>query len=226
MALFALRLASEGHACLIVDLYGTGDSDGEFDEGRWDIWLDDLQRAKDWLIARDLREINLLGIRFGACLATTLARQSATEYTRLLMWQPVIRGKSFMTQFLRLKMVSDMVDSSSQLSTTELREISAGGEPIEVAGYKIRHELLASIDAFDMLDDAPPVGTEVSIFEVTPSAAPRYSLDCQRLVKQWSDAGTNVVSSLIGGHQFWSSTETVVVPELVDATFRAMQREQ
>ncbi len=223
MTLFAHRLATAGHACLVIDLYGTGDSQGGFGDGRLAIWLDDLARAVDWLLARDLRAINLLGIRFGACLAARLAAESATDFSRLLMWQPVIRGSNFMTQFLRLKMVADMVDASSQVTTKQLREMSEAGERIEVAGYDIDPELLASVDSFDMLQEKPPASADVSVFEVTPSPTPRHSLDCRKLAEQWSDAGASIDTFLVGGHQFWSSTEIVVVPELLDATLGRIQ---
>lgn len=223
MTFLAHRLASAGHASLVVDLYGTGDSEGDFADGRLEIWLDDLQCAVSWLDEQGSSAINLLGLRFGACLASRLAAESRAKFSQLLMWHPVIRAANFMTQFLRLKMVSDMVDTSSQITTKQLREMSAAGETIEVAGYYIVPELLASIDACDLLQEQHPFVTSVSIFEISPSATPRHSLECEKLVTQWSEAGVDVEPFLIRGHHFWSSTETVVVPELLDATLSRIQ---
>lgn len=223
MTLMAHRLAQSGHSCLIVDLHGTGDSEGGFAEARLETWLDDLERAVDWLLASGVSDINLLGIRFGACLATRLAAISATDFSRLILWQPVVRGTVFMTQFLRLKMVSDLVDTATQTTTKQLRETAMSGDDIEVAGYKIAPSLLASIDAFNMLEEHHPGTLKTSIFEITPSSSPRHSMDCDKLVTKWSETGAGVDSNLISGDPFWASTETVVVPELVEATLSRIE---
>ena len=223
MTLMAHRLAQSGHSCLIVDLHGTGDSEGNFGAGRWDIWLDDIGRAVAWLLAHQVGAINLLGIRLGACLAARVAAVSGPEISRLIMWQPVIRANVFMTQFLRLKMVSDLVDSDSQITTKQLRESSQAGETIEVAGYKIAPDLLTSIDAINLLEEHYPSHLKTSVFEISPSSVPRHSMDCDKLTAKLSHAGVDVDSSLINGDQFWASTEVVVVPELVEATISRIQ---
>lgn len=218
MTLMAHRLTQSGHSCLVMDLHGTGDSEGGFADARLEIWLDDLGRAVEWLLASGVSNINLLGIRFGACLASRLAAISATEFSRLILWQPVIRGTVFMTQFLRLKMVSDLVDTATQITTKQLREIAKSGDDIEVAGYKIAPSLLASVDAFNLLEQHHPGAPKTSIFEIAPSSSARHSMDCDKLSTKWSEAGASVESNLISGDQFWASTETVVVPELIEAT--------
>ena len=47
--LLGRRLADIGVASLIVDPYGTGDSEGDFSDARLSIWQDDLGIAADWL---------------------------------------------------------------------------------------------------------------------------------------------------------------------------------
>src|SRR5438270_9874450 len=41
--------ARRGTAVLVVDLYGCGDSGGDFSEARWEIWREDLEAACRWL---------------------------------------------------------------------------------------------------------------------------------------------------------------------------------
>src|SRR5436190_24333737 len=38
-----------GYAVLQIDLYGCGDSSGDFGDARWDIWKSDLALAVTWL---------------------------------------------------------------------------------------------------------------------------------------------------------------------------------
>ena len=44
-AIQARALASDGFSVLVPDLFGTGDSDGELRDARWETWLDDLERG-------------------------------------------------------------------------------------------------------------------------------------------------------------------------------------
>ena len=74
-ALQARRLAAAGFGVLIPDLYGCGDSGGDFAEARWDIWRDDLSRCRDWLRGRGHHRLVLWGLRLGALLAAELHRR-------------------------------------------------------------------------------------------------------------------------------------------------------
>ncbi len=71
--LLGRRLADIGVASLIVDPYGTGDSEGDFSDARLSIWQDDLGIAADWLSEQGMDRISLLGVRLGACVATRFA---------------------------------------------------------------------------------------------------------------------------------------------------------
>lgn len=62
-------LALRGVATVVPDLYGTGDSEGDFAEASWEIWQDDLQCASAWCMSRGIAVSGLLAIRFGAALA-------------------------------------------------------------------------------------------------------------------------------------------------------------
>ena len=72
-ALQARSLAASGIGVLLLDLYGTGDSGGEFAAARWRIWLDDVATAADWLVARLPGPLGLLGLRLGGMLAAAAA---------------------------------------------------------------------------------------------------------------------------------------------------------
>src|SRR5262249_50696571 len=72
VALQAQQFAANGFSVLVPDLYGCGDSGGDFAEARWDVWLDDLHRCLDWLRARGEGPCYLWGLRAGALLAAEL----------------------------------------------------------------------------------------------------------------------------------------------------------
>ena len=52
VTLQARQFAENGYAVLIIDLFGCGDSTGEFADATWEIWKADLGIAEKWLIQR------------------------------------------------------------------------------------------------------------------------------------------------------------------------------
>ncbi len=69
----ARALAGIGLACLLLDLYGTGDSEGDLAALDWETWLDDVERTAAWFKARTGLAPMLWGLRTGALLAAELA---------------------------------------------------------------------------------------------------------------------------------------------------------
>ncbi len=62
VALQARAFAAMGFGVLQMDLFGCGDSNGEFGNARWDIWKQDLVIARSWLENRAT-----LQLAFGVC---------------------------------------------------------------------------------------------------------------------------------------------------------------
>ncbi|HEX3544845.1 MAG TPA: alpha/beta hydrolase, partial [Candidatus Acidoferrum sp.] len=76
IAAVARNLASAGMGVLTVDLFGCGDSDGDFSDARWEIWRDDLAAAVAWLQEQGRDRLILWGLRLGALLAMDFAARS------------------------------------------------------------------------------------------------------------------------------------------------------
>src|SRR3546814_14690353 len=67
-ALQARALAALGIDVLLLDLFGTGDSAGDFRDARWEIWREDAMAAVAWLGARcGGREIGRASCRERGC---------------------------------------------------------------------------------------------------------------------------------------------------------------
>ena len=78
-ALQARAFAAMGFGVLQIDLFGCGDSSGDFSDARWDIWKQDLSGASTWLAERVSAPISLWGLRLGALLALDFARDISTK---------------------------------------------------------------------------------------------------------------------------------------------------
>jgi exosortase A-associated hydrolase 2 len=96
----AEALAESGYGVLTLDLTGCGDSTGDFADAGWKIWQDDIAAGRRWLSDQGYRHISLWGLRLGAALALETAIGDATLCRRLVLWQPVVSGKTMLTQFL------------------------------------------------------------------------------------------------------------------------------
>ncbi len=147
MADVAMALAQRGVPSLCCDLYGTGDSAGDFSAARWEIWLDDSRRAIAWMRGQGAPAITLLGMRLGGLLALDLA----AEADRLCLLAPQLDGAQAMRQFLRVRLASDMErrqrGGRAGPSMADLeQDLQAGGQAT-VAGYVLAGALYQAIAA-------------------------------------------------------------------------------
>lgn len=225
VALQARRMAASGIAVLLVDPYGTGDSAGEFGEASLAVWLDDLRRAHTWLRETGCEATALWGLRLGASLALLVAQTLGPACDRLLLWQPVLKGRVFMTQFLRLKIAAQMLSAEGDKGgTAALRQRILAGETVEIGGYQLTPDMLTAVDALDTaaIDGGalPPVEwIEMVAAEDRPATAAS-----RRQATTWRDAGARVAVHTVAGANFWSMPEIVVVDDLLAASDAAMER--
>ena len=219
-ALQAREFAARGYNVLQIDLFGCGDSSGDFGDARWDVWNDDVALAADWLARHAEGPMHLWGLRLGALLALEHSRQASQSLAGLLLWQPVASGAQFLTQFLRLRLSSEMLSGAAAgKGTEELRAQLAAGRPLEIAGYELAPELAFAIERLDLASLAPQ-NVPARWFEVNAEGKPTPVL--RRAAQAWSAAGVEVDLQAVRGEPFWSSVEISECPELVAATSDAL----
>lgn len=218
VTLTAEALAHRGIGSLILDLYGTGDSAGDFADARWERWQADVQQACTWLAARGHRRITLVGLRLGALLALDAAG-AIPEVTRIVLWQPVLSGESLVTQFLRTDVVARMLTQADSRSSTEtLRAQLRNGEAIEVAGYTLAPALVQALESLRLETLQPANGVPVDWMDVAVDASRGSTPAGERVRQVWREHGAIVNFQVVSGPPFWSSVEIAVAPELVQAT--------
>lgn len=224
-ALQARELAAAGFGVLQIDLYGCGDSSGDFSDARWETWKQDLAAAHAWLAARVGQPVSLLGLRLGALLALDYASTCALPLDRLLMWQPVQSGAIFLKQFLRLLTANDILseDKEAKKSTggVSLRDTLIGGQMLEVGGYEIAPALGAAIDALDAAGLAV-TACPVDWFDVVPALDRPESVAVTRLAARWREQGVALQMHRVVCLPFWATQEIAEAPELVAATTQVL----
>lgn len=215
MAETARTLASHGFAAMMIDLYGTGDSGGAFEDARWDTWIADLQTGLDHLAGGRTTSTTLCGLRLGALMALEIQKNSPESVDQLLLWQPLLSGKTHMTQFMRLKIAAGLTGSGPSTTTRELREAAARGDIVEIAGYAVHPDLIAAIDALDMRQVTPPLGVPTAWFEVVPGEGGAINVASRKLGESWRESGVDLEQQVVVGEQFWATPEIGMAARLI-----------
>ena len=151
----ARELASNGFWVLRFDYFGTGDSEGDWEQATVPDWLSDIRAAVDW-VASNLRITNLglLGLRMGGTLAA-LAAESEDRVNFLVLWDPVINLKTHLYQILRSNLTTQMRVHGKVLYNRDhlLSQLKDGGI-INLDGYSLTQRCYESAVAVDLLMDA------------------------------------------------------------------------
>ena len=219
-ALQARAFAEIGFGVLQIDLFGCGDSDGEFREARWDIWKQDLAVAVTWVENHVAAPICLWGLRLGALLALDFAKSSEKKIDRIILWQPVISGESFLTQFLRLRLAKEMFAAGASIEkvtgTDTMRVSLRAGNTLEVAGYELAPHLA---DALDNLRAAELIVTKSPVhwFEIVSESGRSMSPAGAKVARIWQRDEVDLSVHLVPCLPFWATQEISECPELVSA---------
>jgi exosortase A-associated hydrolase 2 len=219
-ALQARALAKLGWAVLSIDLYGSGDSAGDFGDASWDIWKEDLRLGVAWLRTKASDRLALWGVRAGALLALDALPTIGATIDRVVLWHPVVDGETFLTQFLRLQATSEALTAGrARVGSNDLRERLASGRAVEVCGYEVSPGLAQALGG-RLLVNMPPLDIECHWLHVV-SAMPAPSLPPREhhVADSWTARGVDLRVHLVAGPTFWGTTyEIVECPALLAAT--------
>lgn len=215
----ARQLALQGYGVLVADLFGTGDSEGDFSDADWVCWKQDVHFLLNQIEGLGATEITLWGLRVGALLAMDMLKTAPELISRLLLWQPVINGNQAMTQFLRLRLAAGMMTGNGE-SIADLKQILSAGETLEVAGYGLSPTLYQQLSVLTM-NDIPGeqlINTPVSWLEVVSAAEKPLNLQSKKLLSRWQEAGCPVHAEATVGEPFWATQELATAQQLVGRT--------
>ena len=212
----ARMFAEQGYSVLIFDLWGTGDSQGEFSEATWAIWLNDIDAAVKWLQEKQYESISLWGLRSGALLAMDYLHQYSSTIDKLICWQPVLNGEQFMMQFLRLRIAAAMMDKNApQEKTSDLKKQLLEGNSIEVAGYQLNPELVNPVMAIRAQQLNLQTVKQCHVFELTIGAELEAGFALAKWVKAIEQQNIIISLDIINGSLFWATQEISESPSLI-----------
>lgn len=219
VALQSRKLAAAGFMVLQLDLFGCGDSSGDFGDASWEAWLADVKLACQWLQDHSSAPLWLWGHRTGCLLTNEVARQ-LDQPVNQLFWQPVISGKQFLQQFLRLKLASEMMGNEGKGAMERLRRDLQEGVAVEIAGYRLSPSMARALERAELQPFL--TGGRVEWLEINNRTDGSLSPATNNCLKQWRDAGQQISACAVQGAAFWQTAEIVECPELLDATLQAV----
>lgn len=224
----ARQFADLGVGVLIPDWWGTGDSPGEFADADWVLWRRNLTQILCWLKQQGAGSVTLWGLRLGCLLAHDVQQQWHDEWPRLnqlLYWQPVFSGQQAVTQFLRLRLASGLLEPAAAATrrpaliavggmgdgevavaappladmkpetVKDLRQRFADGEYLEVAGYVICPSLVEQLDA--LAGEAILPQAPVSWLEVKSQQDAQLSAAAVRTMDIWQQKAAAVDGQVV-----------------------------
>lgn len=213
-------LNARGIAVVIPDLFGTGDSEGDFADATWQRWLADLAIAEQWIHDRGWRVEALLGIRLGCVLAAQYAATRSSPVAHMIFWQPATDGARALDQFLRLRVAASLMSDVKE-STADFKARFAAGEAVEIAGYAVAPTLARELEQVGLLKSMHrPSGQHsgaVHWFEVLRAADSPMPLPAVKVQEQLRQQLDVTVHSVVG-ELFWTTTEVAIVPALLAET--------
>jgi exosortase A-associated hydrolase 2 len=215
VALQSRAFADRGFSVLLVDLYGCGDSDGDFAEADWLQWRDDVADAAHWWRGETGHAPILWSLRVGCLLACEAA--SATGADQFLFWQPQPTGAQALQQFLRLRVAQALGSSTHpRVKTQDLRDALGRGDTIEVAGYGISPGLALGLEAATL--SLPRHSVRAAWIEIVPDPDTAVRPLAETHVADWRSSGVDATLHAIQGPAFWQTQEIAQSEALIEAT--------
>lgn len=204
--LIADCLSAIGHAVLLVDYYGTGDSEGDWQDATLHHWHQDVRDGLSWLANRYPKPAHLVSLRAGSlCVPPEFSGQWTACF-------PLLDGKTLVHQWLRQKLFASRLagGSDSQASLTEQWR----QQGLELAGYFNSPTLFTQLLDHD-LNTLPLSPRQVLELGTLAEPTPAMARFCAAKTADWR---------ALPGEAFWQSAEIAVIdalPGLIAEAVRA-----
>lgn len=149
---FARDLAAAGFAVVRFDFRGEGDSDRAFEDADLETRIQDTCLILDTVkeLNPSVSDIALLGLRLGAAVAVATATRRA-DVSRLILWDPVIDGASYIQTVLRWNLMFQMAQHRKVVETRDaLVTRMASGSTVNIEGYELGDAMFQQVSAFQL----------------------------------------------------------------------------
>jgi pimeloyl-ACP methyl ester carboxylesterase len=134
------QLANKGQLVIHLDYIEFGNSsEKDEDTEQLESIVYSITSVHSWLKDVGINQINIVGLRFGATLAALAA--NSVVINKLILWSPVVKGKSFVREIKMLAQASEQTIESS--------------ESLDISGWTIEPSTSQAISDIDLLTGEP-----------------------------------------------------------------------
>jgi pimeloyl-ACP methyl ester carboxylesterase len=150
----ARELARAGFPVLRYHGQGYGDSEADQESITLSSHLADAAAAVEVLRSQGVARVGVLGARFGGMVAALTADR--LELPFLGLWDPAVAGATFIRDFLRAQVLSEMVETHGELAASNLGDLRSRLQQsglIDVRGFPLTREAYEEISRADLLKD-------------------------------------------------------------------------
>lgn len=154
LATLARRLTAVGVSTLRFDSRGYGDSDGVIADATVETHLEDTLAAVKFARREVSGRVVLLGLRFGATIASLVAAREPS-LAGLVLWSPIVDGADYAHGLLRRGRFARMLASSDDdLDGAPLEGANDGAnDGVEVEGNLLTAAMVEQMSAVDLRRD-------------------------------------------------------------------------
>jgi exosortase A-associated hydrolase 2 len=205
IAMVARGLQKLGFGTLGLDCYGCGDSEGDIRDARWEIWENNIQSGLEWLRRRSPLPVDLWGLRLGALLALSSAARTTAGLRRIILWQPILRGDTFIRS---LQAGAGLRGAAGKEAVRDSQPQIGRGEYLDLFGYHLSPELVSAIGRQNLASmwtgARVPVVWVAFVSDRNRDAPPAVT----KVISQWRSEGAAVTLRLIAARAFWTMPDT------------------
>ena len=217
------QLAHLGMPSILLDLYGTGDSEGDFADASWDIWRSNMQELTNHLRSIGFSTIHFLGLRTGCILAAEAIVENGSDTSQLMFVQPLDSGEELIKSLLRARVAFNAFRGDRSETVSSLWERFDAGESVEAGGYTVNAQLASAVKSKMLSEIDIPNSVTIGCVEIVRDPSSPPSKDVMHIVSKFSEGQRIVRSGLVHGDLFWRLHESNVEEELVQEALRIFQ---
>lgn len=229
-AQFARALAEAGFAVLQFDMYGCGDSEGDFGDATWATWRNNAQDALAELHRRageptDAAPLWLWGVRSGALMSADMLPNMDAP-CHVLWWQPVVSGQQVLQQWLRLDAAKEWLSKDKERieATPSLSEQLKQGQDVHVGGYRISPELARELNMLQLTPPRPHTNQHGKLVSMDISASPSSPPPgITRQTQVWQAQGWQPHLQSVTCGAFWQQFSSTDPSDLIDASLACVR---
>jgi exosortase A-associated hydrolase 2 len=217
IAALGRTMAERGLGLFVLDLFGTGDSAGAFEEATWAGWLADAAAAVRFIRADGHGIAGVMGLRTGALLALATACEQRLE--RVMLCQPIESGRAYLTGLLRSRVAAGQAGDGPRATIAGLRGLIAAGSGIQIMGHALSSTLWDELARLQLAEVGAGFAGRVDWLHL--AGGPVGALPQKTADEMSRLAGTiagKVVSRTIAAPAFWLLEEAPPADRFVAAT--------